>query len=57
MSTSTTEYLIRIAKEQVGQRDINDSLLKALAELTREVKRLDSELRRVRRGVEVIRRM
>ena len=57
MSTSTTEYLIRVAKEQVGQRDINDSLLKALAELTREVKRLDSELRRVRRGVEVIRRM
>jgi len=57
MSVSTTEYLIRMAKEQVGQRDINDSLLKALAELTREVKRLDAELRRVRRGVQIARRL
>lgn len=57
MSISTTEYLIRLAKEQVGQRDINDSVLKALFELTREVKRLESELRRVRRGVEIVRRM
>ena len=57
MSVSTTEYLIRVAREQVGQRDINDSVLKALYELTREVKRLETELRRVRRGVQVIRRM
>jgi hypothetical protein len=57
MSVSTTEYIIRNAKEQVAQRDINDSLIKALFELTREVKRLDNELRRVRRGVQVIRRL
>jgi uncharacterized protein YlxW (UPF0749 family) len=57
MSVSTTEYIIRNAKEQVAQRDINDSLIKALSELTREVKRLDNELRRVRRGVQVIRRL
>jgi len=57
MSISTTEFLIRTAKEQVGQRDINDSVIKALAELTREVKRLEAELRRVRRGVQIARRL
>jgi len=57
MSLSVAEHYLRNAREQVTQRDINDSLMKAVVELTREVKRLESELRRVRRGVQIIRRM
>jgi len=56
MSLSSTENLVRLAKEQISQRDINDSLLKAIAELTREVKRLDDEVRRARRDIQVGRR-
>lgn len=56
MSISTVETFIRNAKEQVTQRDINDSILKAIAELIRENKRLDDEIRRVRREVLVSRR-
>ena len=56
MSISTAENLVRIAREQISQRDINDSLLKAIAELTHEVKRLDDEVRRARRDVQVARR-
>src|SRR5664279_377739 len=53
---SDTENFLRNAAEQVSQRDINDSLLKAIAELTREIKRLDNEVHRVRREVQVSRR-
>jgi len=56
MSITSAENLIRIAKDQLSQRDINDSLLKAIAELTREVKRLDDEVRRARRDVQIARR-
>jgi hypothetical protein len=56
MSLSNAEIFIRNAKEQVAQRDINVSLLKEVAELMREVKRLDDELHRVRRDVQVSRR-
>ena len=56
MSLSNAEILIRNAKEQVAQRDINVSLLKTVAELMREVKRLDDELHRVKRDVQVSRR-
>jgi uncharacterized protein YlxW (UPF0749 family) len=57
MPLSVADNYLRIAQEQVAQRDINDSLLKAVFELTREVKRLENELRRVRRGVQIIRRL
>ena len=56
MSISTVETFVRNAKEQVTQRDINDSILKAIAELIRENRRLDDEIRRVRREVQVMRR-
>ena len=56
MSISTVETFVRNAKEQVTQRDINDSILKAIAELVRENRRLDDEIRRVRREVQVSRR-
>jgi uncharacterized protein YlxW (UPF0749 family) len=56
MSLSTAETYLQNAKQQVSQRDINDSLMKAVAELTREIKRLEDEVRRVRRDVQVSRR-
>ena len=56
MSIASAETFIRNAAEQVSQRDINDSLLKAIAELTRELKRLDNDIHRVRREVQVSRR-
>ena len=56
MSISSAENFLRNAAEQIAQRDINDSLLKAIGELTLEIKRLDSEVHRVRREVQVSRR-
>ena len=56
MSVSNTESILRNAKNQLSQRDINDSLLKAVAELTKEVKRLEDEVRRARREAQMGRR-
>ena len=56
MSISTVETFVRNAKEQVTQRDINESILKAITELIRENRRLDDEIRRVRREIQVSRR-
>jgi hypothetical protein len=56
MSISIAESLVRTAKQQLSQVDINDSLLKAIGELTREVKRLDDEIRRARREIQISRR-
>jgi adenylosuccinate lyase len=56
MSASSVETYLHNAKEQVAQRDINESILKALAELAREMKRLDNEIHRLRREVQMGRR-
>ncbi len=56
MSLTAAENFLRNAKEQVSQRDINDSILKALFELTREIKRVEDEVRRVRRDIQFSRR-
>ena len=56
MSLSNAENQIRIARQQLSQRDINESLLKVAVELLAECKRLDDEIRRVRRDVQVGRR-
>jgi prefoldin subunit 5 len=56
MSVSSAESILRNAKQQLSQRDINDSLMKAIAELTKEVKRLDDEVRRARREAQMGRR-
>lgn len=56
MSITNAENQIRIARQQMSQRDINESLLKIAAELLAECKRLDDEVRRVRRDVQVGRR-
>ena len=56
MSISNIENIVRIARQQMSQRDINESLIKALIELTAECKRLDDEVRRVRREAQMGRR-
>ncbi len=56
MSITTLELFVRNAREQVSQRDIIESLLNAVTELTGEIKRLDREIHRVRREVQMSRR-
>jgi hypothetical protein len=56
MSISNIENIVRIARQQMSQRDINESLIKAVIELTAECKRLDDEVRRVRREAQMGRR-
>jgi cell division protein FtsB len=56
MSVSNAETFVANAKQQVAQRDINNSLVKAITELTKEVKRLEDDIRRIRRDVLVSRR-
>lgn len=56
MSLTIAENFIRNARAQHSQQDINASLLKALGELAREIKRLDEEVRRARRDAQMSRR-
>jgi hypothetical protein len=56
MSMSTAETFLSNARQQTSQRDINISLLNAINELTKEIKRLEEDVRRVRRDVLVSRR-
>lgn len=56
MSIANVENILRIARQQMSQRDINESLIKAVIELTSECKRLDDEVRRVRREAQMGRR-
>jgi hypothetical protein len=56
MSISAAEHFLKLASQQVGQRDINNSFIKAIAELTSEVKRLEDEVRRARRDAQIGRR-
>ncbi len=55
-SQSTIERFVREAKQQVSQRDINESLIRAINELIREVKRIDDTVQRARRDIQVSRR-
>jgi len=55
-SQSTIELFLREAKQQVAQRDINESLIRAINELIREVRRIDDAVQRARRDIRVGRR-
>lgn len=55
-SQSSIEYFLREAKQQVSQRDVNESLIRAINELIREVKRIDDTVQRARRDIQVSRR-
>jgi hypothetical protein len=56
MSLNAVENFLQNARGQISQRDINERLLRALTEMTREIKRLEDEVRRVQRDVRVGRR-
>ena len=56
MSLASAETFLRNSREQISQKDINESYYKAITELTREIKRLEDEVRRARRDVLVSRR-
>jgi cell division protein FtsB len=56
MSITVAENYIRHAREQHSQQDINASLLKAVSDLMRQIKRLDDEVRRARRDAQMSRR-
>ena len=56
MSMAIAENFIRNAREQHSQQDINASLIKALGEMAREIKRLDDDVRRARRDAQMSRR-
>lgn len=55
-SSSKTEVFLRKAKEKVSQYDIIENLVQAVDELSRDVKRIDDEVRRIRRDVQLRRR-
>lgn len=56
MSLAAVENFLQNARAQISQRDINESYLRALTEMSREIKRLEDEIRRVQRDVRVGRR-
>jgi len=56
MSLASTETFLRNAKQQLSQADINQSLIRAIGDLLREVKNMESELHRMRRSIQMSRR-
>lgn len=56
MSLASTETFLRNAKQQLSQSDINLSLIRAISEMLREMKDLESEMRRIKRNVQMSRR-
>ena len=56
MSIEIAENHIRNAREHHSQQDINASLIKAIGELARQLKRVDDEVRRARRDMQMARR-
>ncbi len=56
MTIANAETFLTNARQQTSQRDINQSLLNALSELTKQMKQLEDDVRRVRRDVQMSRR-
>jgi len=56
MSLSTAETFLQHAKHQHSQVDINQSLIRAITELLREIQALETEVHSVRRSVQMSRR-
>ena len=51
MSVTTLENLLKVMREQLSQKDINRTIILALDEIIREVKRLDVEIRKAKRTI------
>ena len=56
MSVSTSETFLQLAKQQHSQIDINASLIRAITELTRELKNMEQEVHSLRRNIQMNRR-
>ncbi len=56
MSLASTETFLRNAKQQLSQTDINQSLIRAIGDLVREVKEMEAEMHRLKRSVQMSRR-
>ena len=56
MSFSSTETFLRNAKQQLSQSDINQSLIRAMNELLREMKDMESQMHRLKRSIQMSRR-
>jgi hypothetical protein len=57
MSLASTETFLRNAKQQLSQSDINHSLIRAIGELMRELKDMENEMHRLKRSVQMSRRL
>jgi hypothetical protein len=51
MSISTLENLLKVMREKLPQQDINHTMMLAIDEIIREVKRLDVEIRKAKRTI------
>jgi hypothetical protein len=51
MSVSTLENLLKVMRGKLSQQDINHTMMLAIDEIIREVKRLDVEIRKAKRTI------
>jgi hypothetical protein len=51
MSVSTLENLLKMMREKLSQKDINHTIILAIDEIIREIKRLDVEIRKAKRTI------
>ena len=51
MSVTTLENLLKVMREKLPQKDLNRTIIVAIDEIVREIKRLDGEMRRVKRTI------
>jgi hypothetical protein len=51
MSVTTLENLLKVMREQLSQKDINHTIVLAINEIIRELKRLDVEIRKAKRTI------
>jgi DnaJ-domain-containing protein 1 len=51
MSVSTIENLLKVMREQLAQKDINHTIIVAIDEIIRELKRLDVEIRKAKQTI------
>ena len=51
MSITTLQNLLKLMREKLPQKDLNHTIILAIEEMTREIKRLDLEIRRAKRTI------
>jgi hypothetical protein len=51
MSVTTLENLLKVMREKLPQKDLNRTIIVAIDEIIREIKRLDGEMRRAKRTI------